>query len=582
MAPKPYPQTDSDEVKAITVFEDTVDLKFVKSHIQKRSTTPNNDGFLELVDEFGKPIGKLDVQMKKIPDGQTSYSCESELVSYSETIPALILICVDISNRNVFWKQIYKSMPEFKPDQKTFTVHFSHNSDLVDSTDIYLQKWREIVYNYRERLSKYSDLNDIVKNKLNLSGLQPSDCSFFQRFIDTINNLFDIDFIAVKDLIFPGQWKLGVSTSPSDDKILHYQIYTIPYGYPSPLITKLDKPYAFNNKFNSNTVSETMSQKEGETDPIKMGKHFVLDEVSKIAEQKTFPIFGTASAQELVLAFIDLYHICLGLTPYLKQYSIEEVDYAMNQYLFNIATRSFKYVKRRFNTNDAIDLNALSTYLSKSTPPQIDPKDVIPPFFIVSNGFPIRLAFESLQFLKVKKTANISRIFGLPDVDLSIKNGPFYIWSRYSLENESASVTRVLNSSLEEYKTFIEGNRLRFANSSYLDTNTSIIFEYEPAYLSPISKHPVLDEYHVVNYNRNLPKLNVIIKDPKSNSLDATQMHKVSSIMLDGITYSCDYCSLSDAGFLFNRTPIINLVYRMLYSDLNKHYGIQVHDRVTF
>jgi hypothetical protein len=158
--------------------------------------------------------------------------------------------------------------------------------------------------------------------------------------------------------------------------------------------------------------------------------------------------------------------------------------------------------------------------------------------------------------------------------------GPLYIWSGYSPENEVSSITRVLGSSLEEYKTFVEGNRLRFPNSPYLDTKTSIIFEYAPANLDPISKSPGLNEYHVVNHN--LPKLNVIIRDSKSNRLDASRMHEGFSILLDGVTYPLVQASQSSAGFLFNRTPILNLVYRMLYSDLNKHYGIQIHDRVIF
>jgi hypothetical protein len=127
LEPKPYSTTDSDEIKAVTIFKDAINLKFVKPHIEERSTTPNIDGFLELVDEAGKPIGKLDVQIKKIPEGQSSYDCESELVSYSETTTAVMLICVDIVNRNVFWKQINKSMPEFKPNQQTFTVQCCPN-----------------------------------------------------------------------------------------------------------------------------------------------------------------------------------------------------------------------------------------------------------------------------------------------------------------------------------------------------------------------------------------------------------------------------------------------------------------------
>lgn len=586
MEPKHYPKTDSDEIKAITVFKDAIDLNSIKPYIQERSTMPNIDGFLELLDENGKQIGKLDVQIKKVPDGQTSYSCESELVSYSETTPALILVCVDIVNRIVFWKQLLKSMPEFKPMQQSFTVQFSKNSDLVDSSGIYLTKWREIVNGYQERLSKFHTLAQLVQNKLDLSGMQTSDCTFFQRFIDTVNNLFDNDFVAIKDLLFPGQWKLGVSASPSEDKRLHYKIYTIPYGYPSPLVTTLDKPFAFNIQSDPNTVYEAMSIKEDKNDPVETGRQFVFEKVTQIAEQKNLPVISIAIAQELLIAFIDLYNVCLGLKPLLTNYPLDDVDLAMNQYLFQVASLSLPKIHQTVDeqTVDGIHivrLNVLSSYLMNNPVPLVSSKDVVRPFILVSNGFPIKLAFDSLSLIKVKKEPKVNRSFGLPDVDLSMKKGPFWIWSRYSFENEVESVTHALISSLEEYKTFVVGNRLRFPESPYLDTKTSIIFEYEPANSNPGSNWPILNEYHVVSHN--LPKLRVIIKNTEHSRLDTTRIHETSSpIVLDGVTYSCIYCSFSDGGFLFDRTPILNLVYRMLYSDLNKHYGVQVHARVIF
>ena len=217
--PKPYPSTDSAEQDAKVVFESLIDRNIVKTDIRTRDKYPNFDGTIELVDEGQVPIGKCDVQLRSIPAGRTSCVCESSLVAYStrSTLP-MLLICVDSTNKCACWKHIHAAMPEFKgkETQKSFTIHFSTASDCIDQTGTYIQKWIEITHDYQERMAQYPMMRSQVANKLELKGIDATDREFFQRYIDTVNGLFDNDFIAVKQLIFPGAWKLGVGIISSD------------------------------------------------------------------------------------------------------------------------------------------------------------------------------------------------------------------------------------------------------------------------------------------------------------------------------------------------------------------------------
>ena len=242
MEPKPYSPTDSAEQDSKTVLESLIDSRLVKTDIRTRDTTPNIDGTIELVDENIKPIGKFDIQLRSIPKGQTSFSCETSLPSYSKvsTLP-LLLICVDSAHKCAYWKHINPHMPELrgKEEQKSFTIHFSKASDNIDQTGIYINKWIEIVRNYQKCIEQYPIVGSELAKKLDLKDLEPAERELFQRFIDTINNLLDNDFIAVKELIFPGVWKLGVGIISSDQHHIQYQIYRIPYKEPSPLVCKL-------------------------------------------------------------------------------------------------------------------------------------------------------------------------------------------------------------------------------------------------------------------------------------------------------------------------------------------------------
>jgi hypothetical protein len=103
--PTAYSRTDAPEQEAVTTFLSLIDAKCVKADIRVRDKVPNVDGTLELVDPSGVPIGKLDVQVRKIPDGTTKYSCPAELVGYSEvsTLPVL-LVCVDTLHKKAYWK----------------------------------------------------------------------------------------------------------------------------------------------------------------------------------------------------------------------------------------------------------------------------------------------------------------------------------------------------------------------------------------------------------------------------------------------------------------------------------------------
>jgi hypothetical protein len=96
MKPAPYPSNVREEIEAINTFERLLDLKFVVPHLNRLDKIPNTDGHLEIIDEVKHPCGKLEVQVRKIPDGETSYQCPVELIAYSQTISLpFLLVCVD-------------------------------------------------------------------------------------------------------------------------------------------------------------------------------------------------------------------------------------------------------------------------------------------------------------------------------------------------------------------------------------------------------------------------------------------------------------------------------------------------------
>jgi hypothetical protein len=126
MNPAPYPNKNTEELEAISTLESLLDLNLVKPDIRCLDTTPNTDGTIELVDEGQRPLGRIQVQVKKIPSGQVSYQCPIELVAYSEriTLP-FMLICVDVANKRAYFYHLHRSMmPQLPAAQKSFVIKF--------------------------------------------------------------------------------------------------------------------------------------------------------------------------------------------------------------------------------------------------------------------------------------------------------------------------------------------------------------------------------------------------------------------------------------------------------------------------
>jgi hypothetical protein len=69
LRPAGYSSTDAAEVEAINVLRAALDPTRIKADLKERDKHPNTDGYLELVDDHGIPVGKLEVQVRKIPAG---------------------------------------------------------------------------------------------------------------------------------------------------------------------------------------------------------------------------------------------------------------------------------------------------------------------------------------------------------------------------------------------------------------------------------------------------------------------------------------------------------------------------------
>jgi len=568
--PAPYSHTDAAEQAAYATFLAAIDARFVKADIRTRDKFPNFDGVVELVDQRGIPSGKLDVQLRSIPPGQESCRCEASLVAYSavSTLPVL-LICADPVNRRVFWRQITQLMPELKEGKDTFTVRFSPLSDVIDGNGVYIQKWTEIALDYQRRIADFQALQAELADITTLESIPSADRTFFQHFIDRVNYLLDNDFICIKSLLYPNAWKLGVGILASTPERLWYQIYRIPFGAPLPLVRCLSSSLSSTRRRSDDALAEYSSSRDWLADPRNAADRFVFEQVVETVQHRALPLHGSLLAADLLTSFVDDYYRCLGVPPGQGEYRLEEVDYAINTHLLGTCVAVAARLAPDAGGYLPIDLDWLSTYLEHNRVEPIFPSIAPVRFELTSTVISIRATVESLRYLVAHGPSSINRPFNPSQI--SLPPGGRWIWEGFVREEEVTCVTRILNACLDEYSAFVSGNSLRFPNSPYLDHQTAIVFVYQPANPAQLSRGPTLSEHHLLNPAGHLPKLTVF---SQTDGTPAVEIIDHLIVKVAGVPFEATRSSFETASIFFRQTPVINLIYRMLATDLAIHYGI--------
>lgn len=235
--PASYSPTDVAENSAVDHLRSILDPKLAKHYIQTRDKVPNTDGFIELVQEE-TPIGKIEIQVKSIPNGTTSFQCPTSLYAYAAkatTLP-VILIAVDTSTRKAFWRQIKLEDISGREQQQTVTVHFNEPEDLIDASNRHIGQWRSIIAEYQERIENYTKLKAAAGEMADASSISSDVVTRLQVFTDELNHLLDHDYPYIKRLKFPGIWKIGIGLRGYTKEHISYSLFAVEQGRADSLI----------------------------------------------------------------------------------------------------------------------------------------------------------------------------------------------------------------------------------------------------------------------------------------------------------------------------------------------------------
>lgn len=247
-----YTQNTSSDMTSITTLKSILDLNKVIAHLSENDKTPNYDGYLEILNNNGIPIGKIETQVKTHREkySNPSFSIKLKLLAYTRDVVQLpfILIAVDQKNKKAFWEEITPENARLyinealakKPKSSSYPIQFNKKNEIAENPPY--DNWKEIVENHKKVFRETTEINkqliisetELKKLKLKLDFIERDvNPNYFQihMFLDTLNNLFSKEFKIIRKLFVSDFWKFGIVTfGEVTENRITYSLYSIDWN----------------------------------------------------------------------------------------------------------------------------------------------------------------------------------------------------------------------------------------------------------------------------------------------------------------------------------------------------------------
>lgn len=575
--PKGYPLTDIKENESINYLKYRLDPKYIKHDIKQRDKQPNTDGYIEIVNDSQFPIGKIEVQVKTLGDGNDRFPCPTELISYSKltTLP-FVLICVDAKNEKIYWKHLKEELIAGKENQESVTLTFS-SDEMVGPDLLYIQKWTALSNEYKNKLQHYkllkNELNLLKKRSTPFTCLNRADLLELQTYIDELNYLIDREFSVVKKYIFHDTWKIGILLHSYKNENVFFSLFSIENGSSEPLVQYLDmndsssfhrERYGFLAQYGPNFFTSGEAKKNAQK--------FVYERFKDLIKNKVLSIRVEYLCIEIIFKYLEELSFCLGLEQK-ESFSIEEVTYAFEIYLpywCHFALKLINYPEY-LNYVDPRVINALllpsdKAKLHKNIPERIYSKDPIDNFTIHSIYLNFSYLFKAIDYLKELGFKEVPMIYKRKKLDLIKDKSAYMAHEAYEENAIYHNIKTIFSNFIEVYYEFIRENNLPSSKYNYFNKYSKIILVYS------FNERGVGITLYYIDKNKG-KNSKCKFEIHKENSKISVE-YKESTLSVEGKTYKFNKSESFTGNFLLGRNPMLNLIYKYLHEESTSIFDI--------
>jgi hypothetical protein len=596
--PSPYSRTDGAEALAVHTFEILLDHNSIRTDIKNRDKFPNTDGYLEMVDDKRSPVGKLEVQIRKMTSQETKIQFPLSLLSYAETTcNPVLFIGVDTDLKKAYWIHVTEDIVKGKTlraEQQTLIISFPSENIISKDSNQYVTSWKKIVKNYQARMKGYPQLEKLYKElsqKSNvLIGEELPDFSEIHLFLDEINTLFDTDFSAIKQIFYPNAWKIGVAYSSYEDSSLAYTLYPISIQQNDVQIKVLDDElrkklskeglrffgYSAENPIKSRTREYAFEIVESDT--------------LRALEHKLLPLKNGFLAIEFVFAFIDKFATQMGLDKN-NEYALTDIKKASHDYLPLWVDEAIKFmvsVKRN---------GAISPYFLLYGRPYYDPDILLHQimgkereqihnqvlkrlnegdnritFWLGNDKLSFRTFDESLRTLETKLSQQIERPYSPKDYSRLKTSG--WVYNLLSPEILEKNLRIFFDNLPSAYSDFVSNNFPQIENEIQLFNGSSlliVVFDAKENYFQ-LKDSPSIELYGFKNKSEKALQTNLYKKgrDEVPSGLSFENFRK--EVRIEDEQYQMVYARKSVLDFIYEELPMLGFVYDELEQNLKLYF----------
>ena len=600
-SPAPYPNKNTEEMESVFKLLDLLDKKIVKPDVQFLDKVPNTDGSFTIVDRTEVPIGKIDVQVKTLPDVNVANPKLQVALSFlsaceHSSLP-VVLIVVNERNSIAYWLHINREFLELiapKITGNSTVIMFPKENVIRKDTNEYIKRWTEIVTNHNRKLIEYDLLVDKIKELENnlillknfprpIHSISAEQLEKLQHFIDTLNFAYHNEFKIVKESYYEQYWKIGIGYSRFEIDSLAYVLYPIKKGENDLLIREIPYPDTFGIDVirwvaisNDNPIMD---------DPRVYAYSLVQKQVLEIIQKKYIKLVNEVLAFEHVLQYVDNFYSSFGLIAK-RGYNLDVLLNKIHVF-YPIWYEEYCKVERIESTGGIIrfDIDEVS-YLSATKNIKIITQRAILRYrqkqlsqLQVQVGNAIHTdnnyLINSLSFLVTNKVHRIKRLYPAFEFDKAPKRRPFFIWELISPKNLTIRVRNIytlIPSLVDEF--IIAFFPALIAKIKFFDSFDRLIINVlHKTGVSKFEDSPTIEKIFLKSVN-DLPNSIQVFQNGTGSPItyrDAFAKHE-TGIIIDGEQYKVISACSGTSRRIMSAHPIQELLFEILEDRFSNYF----------
>ena len=146
-----------------------------------------------------------------------------------------------------------------------------------------------------------------------------------------------------------------------------------------------------------------------------------------------------------------------------------------------------------------------------------------------------------------------------------------WIWRGYSHQNALFNVRLIYENVGDVYQRFIELNGMDYETLKPFSNATKLVIFYAPP-KNPQSDTPTISQYHLASNGEPVGKPSISVLEGAGLPIERDGSGR-PTVKFEGNTYRLQWHSVGEASFVFQKLPMLSLVYKTLEQKLTDALG---------